>query len=67
MTKPISREDWQRLMPKGLWYTAKQVSLRAVPPIKEVTARRWLQHGVGANLLDVRLSGVRKRYKVRSE
>lgn len=51
------------MLPKGLYYTAKQLSMRAL--IKPVTARRWLQHGVGQGYLDVKESGVTKRYKVK--
>ena len=63
--KPVNIDEWKFLMPKGLWYTAKQISLRAMPPIKEVTARRWLQHGSGKGILEMKKSGIVKRYRVK--
>lgn len=57
--------EWKSLLVKGKWYTAKQVSLLAL--IKEVTARRWLQQGVGQGYLEIRMSGIVKRFRVKDE
>ena len=63
--KPVDVNDWKELLSDGKWYTSKQLSLIAL--IKEVTARRWLQQGVGRNVLDVNVSGIVKRFKVKDE
>ena len=61
--KPKSVGEWKRLLPKGLYYTARQVARLAV--IKTVTARRWLQHGVGHGILEMKESGIIKRFRVK--
>lgn len=62
---PSDRQGWKKLLPKGLFYTSKQVSLKAV--IREVTARRWLQKGLGQGRLEMRTTGIRKRYRVKEK
>ncbi|MCK5617619.1 hypothetical protein KAR91_87955 [Candidatus Pacearchaeota archaeon] len=63
VNKPKSVNEWIRLLPKGLFYTATQVSVRAL--IKPVTARRWLQHGHGSGILEMKESGIVKRFRVK--